>query len=28
VVGFLTLLSVAFYVVEWTRHMNSPEPSR
>jgi cardiolipin synthase (CMP-forming) len=27
-VAFLTLLSVAFYVVEWTRHMNSPEPSR
>jgi cardiolipin synthase len=27
-VAFLTLLSVAFYVVGWTRHMNSPEASR
>jgi cardiolipin synthase len=27
-VAILTLLSVAFYVVGWTRHMNSPEPTR
>jgi hypothetical protein len=26
VVAVLTLLSVAFYLAEWVRHMNEPEP--